>query len=183
MYIFVHSLMEKSNQNLAIMALTEIWRDAAEAGIKAKLPSVDFSNTTYESRLSDEKKFYLLKEFAQVNPDFLAKLTKGEVELVIKIMNELEMNNALWNFEYRGKGREERAFLKLRAKGLLIKTQCIDIHIVNPLLLRRGSATTVIAATYDLIQKKRGALNSSMVKRLRTPQKTQIELFHQASSD
>ncbi|MDP1765185.1 MAG: hypothetical protein Q8L07_14990 [Sediminibacterium sp.] len=97
-------------------------------------------------------------------------------------MSELKRNNSLWYFDYRSVGgRDERAILSLRKRGILYKTDVTEIHLINPWLIRRGTVEVVVVATNELVNG--GQLTRKMIKDLSHPINAAVKGYYTIMSD
>ncbi len=112
-----------------------------------------------------------------VDPELLIRLNAAELSIVVQIISELKRYNVFWYFPYREKGgTKERAILSLRKKGVLIKTEDITMHIVNPRYIKRGGILGVLAASIELVQQK-GRINIKFYKHLKIPDVFSLGFF------
>lgn len=97
------------------------------------------------------KTMHIRQDLTVVEQGLLKSLSLGALKITIQLMDELKMNNALWLWSPQH-SRDYQVLKELREKGVLIKTEEASIHYVNPLLIRRGSAGSVLAQTTRLLQ-------------------------------
>lgn len=96
------------------------------------------------------KTVQIRQDLTVVEQGLLASLSTGALRTAIMLMDSLKMNNALWYWEPKH-SRDYQVLRELREKGVLIKTEDTHIHYVNPLMIRRGSAGSVLAQTTKLL--------------------------------
>lgn len=94
---------------------------------------------------------HIRQDLTVVEQGLLRSLSLGALRIAIQMMDELKMNNALWTWEPQH-SRDYKILKELRERGVLIKTEDAHIHYVNPLLIRRGSAGSVLAQTTRLLE-------------------------------
>ena len=94
-------------------------------------------------------------------------LHESELKVFTTICNDLRHNNALWVYDpVSAKKEDTTAIESLVKKKILFPTENSSFFIVNPLAIRRGRISSVIAATSEIIGKNIG-LNTKMIKKLR----------------
>jgi hypothetical protein len=95
--------------------------------------------------------FSIRQELTIVERGILKSLSPKALKLVLSLMDELCMNNALWYF--KAQSPHDRVALKeLRDRNLLFKTEDASIHYVNPVQVRRGSVMSVVAQTTHILE-------------------------------
>lgn len=84
------------------------------------------------------------------DPDISGICTTAEWVLVGRLLRELKEYNALWYCDpkqKRGNSSLRKAIKGLIDKGVLIKTESLNIYFVNPVHIRRGEVFAVLATT------------------------------------
>lgn len=174
--------MAKDQHRNTKIILAELWKKASDEAFKVNVPVSDLTPSAYKKRSSIEKKSHIDTKFVMVEPSLLPSLDSREQYLVIKLMSELKRNNALWYFDYRtAGGRDERAILSLRKRGILYKTGVTEIHLINPWFIRRGTVEVVVVATNELVNE--GQLTKRMIKDLTHPTEASLNGYYAIIAD
>ena len=173
--------MAKFQLDITKLKMAELWKKAFNKEFKVNVPVSDLTSSTSKKRSSLEKKSHIESNFVMVEPNLFPSLDPREQKIVIKLMSELKERNALWYFDYREKGRDERAILTLRKKEILFKTDVNEIHIVNPWFIRRGTIEVVIVATNKVISE--GKLSKKMIKHLLNPKEANLHSIYDIATD
>jgi len=172
--------MPRKKEEKALIALTQLWNEAASHNRYAPLNDIEFTSSVYKRKQSGNKR-YIPRDDVSVNPKVFENTTSLEQSMIIEIVQQLKKNNALWFYDYRthnirGRSTKERAILALRRKRVLYKTELNSLHLVNPLMIRRGAIETVIAATYELLSTEK-TRSPRDYKHLTPPRSTSINLY------
>lgn len=123
----------------------------ATKGIHRSITLEEVSESLYDKSDSGRKTMVIRQELTVVEKGVLKKLSIRALKLVLSTIDDLYMNNALWHFE-PSNSNERAAIKEMRDIGLLIRTEDAHIHYVNPLMIRRGSAASVLAQTTELLR-------------------------------
>jgi hypothetical protein len=155
--------MKRPKYSLAyIQALQTYARVVSQSKIRKAnhvLASGSVVTTTQEGTES-----YSSEEIAISDSHILGELTVRGLKMYARIMSELKFNNALWYFDHTTNNRDTRVIKELREKGLLLPTEDIRIHYVNPDKLRKGNKLLVAANTAAVTAT--GKVERAMIKPL-----------------
>lgn len=187
MYVFVHEKIISLYKNVHEMinskrdkdynVLLELWVKANNESKLVPTSTEVFKGGIYKKISTDKKTAMVPTDFVMLEPKFMKGLTKGERDIVIQIVSELKMYNALWYSNYRDKGgRFEKKIGLLRNRGILIKTSNNEIHIVNPWIIRRGEIKRVIVATNKLLENEK-PIDKKMIINLIPPAEARISSY------
>ncbi len=79
--------------------------------------------------------------------------TTMEKGILAEIAYELKNNNCLWicPLEWKNNGMRKRAIKKFIEGNILMKTETVNIYVVNPEYIRRGNPFTILASTIKLL--------------------------------
>lgn len=169
--------MPRKKRPLALENLTEVWLAAASHSVFSNIPQVNFTNSSYERIPSPKKTKFIPTNDVSINPKVFENTSISEKAVIIEIIEQLKRYNAFWYCDYRDKGgAKERAILSLRKKGVLFKTELNSLHLVNPMMIRKGMTENVISATYELLNTE-PQLTKKHFKHLVLPKKTQINQY------
>lgn len=173
----------KGNTKDSGIVFAGLWDEAAKRCITTHLPEVSFNSTAYKRKLSTRPRSFIKEDAVTVDRKVLSRLSPGELKLVLKIIDELKLYNALWHYDYRQiGGRAEGIISKLRKSEILFKTDSLSMHIVNPFYLHKGQISTVIAATQLLIEKNSGKdLTPKLIRDLEAPDSVMNNAFYSLS--
>jgi hypothetical protein len=108
---------------------------------------------------------------------FKLDLTSKEIEIIHKIITGLHFNNALWLFDHTTNTRNATAISSLRKRKIIFKTETKDIHLINPLHIRKGSPGQVLAHTLHELSKT-SRVSRELVKPLKGKGRVSIDMFH-----
>lgn len=120
-------------------------------GFQRSVTLEETSIASYDKSDTGRKALIIRQELTVVEKGLLKTLSSKALKLVLDMMDDLYMNNALWHFEAQT-SYDRSALKELRDKGLLIRTEDAHIHYVNPLMIRRGSPASVLAQTTELLR-------------------------------
>lgn len=176
LYIKLDEGMNTKQIDLALIKLTALWKEAANKSIKVPLPEVTFTGTMYSKKSSSERKGYIKTEFVVVHPQLLQMLKSNEQKMVIQIMAEMKINNALWSYNAAKNSRYERTISSLKKREIIFETDMSFIFIINPWWIRKGDIRTVIVATAQYIEQKK-ELSPKMITSLKTPDLVQVNAY------
>lgn len=118
-------------------------------------------STSYE-QIETIETFKIFQDISIIAQKFMDDLETAELKMVMKIVNDLKMNNALWYHKPKD-SRDYKTIASLVKRDLLIKTEDSNIFVVNPEFIRRGTIASVLAQT---------------MKHLSTMSKVDISLIH-----
>jgi len=122
--------------------------------LKGVTKAVTLEETTHAQwgkQDTGRKTVHIRQELTVVEQGVLSALSMGALKVAINLMDQLKMNNALWFWQPKN-SKDYAALKELREKRILIKTEEGNIHYVNPLMIRRGSAGSVLAQTTELLK-------------------------------
>lgn len=106
--------------------------------------------------------------------DIYSGLKINAIKLVIRIQQELEMNNPLWECVDKHKTEVRRAIAQLRRANILDPIDGTDIYIVNPAKIRKGRPLAVYGALHEYAKRmwerdKSWKPTTEDIRRLRSP--------------
>jgi hypothetical protein len=138
-------------QSKAYVISMEFLKQAEKEGILRRRTRETKEGLTYDN-YADEWVITTTGKFAYVNTKIFDDLSPKATIMVCKIMAELKNNNTLWLFDQRNNTRHSGVISELRKKGVLIKTETINIHYVNPFFIRAGMLGNTIFRMLHLLQ-------------------------------
>lgn len=97
---------------------------------------------------SDIKSFKLSGEIFISSADIYEDLKLAAIKLIIRIQQELEMNNPLWHCPDANSGQLKAAMAQLRAKGIIERIADTDMYLINPAKIRKGRPLAIYGALY-----------------------------------
>ena len=141
--------------------------------------------TTVQERLNNgnielipvqEHSFQLNGEIFISSADVYDGLKVNAIKLIIRIQQELRMNNPLWECTDKDKSEVRTGLAQLKAKGIIESISDTNIFIVNPLKIRKGRPLSVYGALYEYakrnyIANKKWKPTTEDIKRLMAPEK------------
>lgn len=131
--------------------------------VVARLNSVSTAQSGSES--------YVHEDVSITDSNILDSLSHRALQLCIRIIRELQFNNALWYFDHTLNKRDLVAIKELRQKSVLFPTEDTRIHFVNPDMIRKGNKLLVAANT--AVVTATGKVEKAMIRPLN---KKNIEL-------
>lgn len=139
------STMRKYSQ--AYLTAMELYEQVCEKGMLRRVTIEQYSEMGYAKMDTGFQEKYVPEEITVVDTKlFSSNFTPRATKVLLKIVCELHMNNALWFFEPKSTD-DYRSLKELRDKGILYKTENPHIHLVSPNAIRRGSKAGVAACT------------------------------------
>ena len=146
MILYLHSMNMKSK---AYLISLQMYADACRKGMMRKVTLEQYSEVSYEKVTTGHQERFVPESLTIIETNLFRDyaLSPRAHKLVIQIIGELYMNNALWYFNQTKSTADSTAIKELREKGVLYKTEDAHIHFVNPALIRRGSKPGVLACT------------------------------------
>jgi len=106
----------------------------------------------------------ILQDVAVIDQNILSVLKIDEIKLITQIIAELKMNNALWYYKPLN-ARNYKTLQSLIAKEIIKKTEESYIFVVNPQFVRRGTITSVLAETMQILSTS-SRVNKNMIRDL-----------------
>ena len=108
-----------------------------------------------------------------VAPDLLLTLSTRACRLLIRIMNEMKMNNIFWLVKPGESTSHLRgAIAELKRKDVLVETDQSGLYIINPYKLRRGKPMASVMASIQHYFKRDAEV--LLLTDLRPPQKGSV---------
>jgi len=144
--------------------------------------------STVQERLSNgsielipvaELSFQAGQEIFISSADIYSNLSLGAIKLVIRIQQELNMNNPLWECPDKDSARTRGALFQLKKANIIEAIEGTDIFLVNPAKIRKGRPLSVYGALYEyskrmyLADKKWRPTNND-IKRLKAPDRVML---------
>lgn len=120
-------------------------------GYKKIVTIEEATNSGWGKESTAKEQYTIRQELTIVEHGVLKSLSANALKLVIRLMDELCMNNALWEFKPITP-RDYTAVKELRDKHILLKTEDNSIHYVNPIQIRRGGVMSVVAQTTHVLE-------------------------------
>ena len=111
-------------------------------------------NGTIEQVQTDIKSFTLSGEIFISSADVYVGLTQSAIKLIIRIQQELVMNNPLWHCPDKSSPTVRSGLAQLKRKGILDAIDGTDIFIVNPAKIRKGRPLAVYGALYQYAKRQ-----------------------------
>jgi hypothetical protein len=108
---------------------------------------VNGSGMGYRTESSTTRTWMLDQEISIIDITVYDGLSLGAVKLLIRIQQELERNNPLWECTAPSP-RERTALAQLKKANIIELIPGTDIYIVNPEKIRRGHPLVVLGALY-----------------------------------
>jgi|GEM_PF-3889452 len=108
----------------------------------------------YRSLEGEQSSFKFKGDFVIVSRDLYDGLSNKSKEIVIKIQQELLLNNPLWELKETKSGSVKTALAELKRKGIILGIHGSSIYIVNPAKIRRGSALGGLMALFNLAHER-----------------------------
>lgn len=97
----------------------------------------------------DIKSFQLPGEIFISSSDIYNDLSATSIKMIIRIQQELTMNNPLWHCPDRNNSRNRAALAELKRKSIIEPIDGTDIFIVNPVKIRKGRPLAIYGALYS----------------------------------
>lgn len=91
--------------------------------------------------------YFLRQAVVIISPELFNPLSAGACKLLIRIMNEMKMNNVFWLSGDLDASRTRTAVAELKKHEILIATEKPGLFIINPFKLRRGKPMASIMAS------------------------------------
>lgn len=132
------------------VAALQDYSRATSKSIPRKSTATTASGGNYQRLLTGASESYVPEDTTISDSSILAELSIRALRLAVRIIKELEYNNALWYFDHTKNKRDAKAIYELRDKGILKPTEDTCIHYVNPFLIRKGNVLAVTAHTADI---------------------------------
>ncbi len=164
--------MSETKTATATEVLHEFWKemDTKKVYISSRNKAKN-SAGTYERGEVSGKTWVVKHDAVSIGPNLLLSLNAAELKMVCKIISELKLYNAFWYYPYREiGGKPEKTIGTLRTKGILLKTENLAMHLVNPDKIRRGGYDVVVAATSKLVEERK-IISEELCIHLQTPEK------------
>lgn len=98
---------------------------------------------------------YSKEDVTITDSDILDTLSHRALQLCVKIIKDLQFNNALWYFDHTKNTRDAMAIKELRDRGVLEHTEDTRIHFVNPDIIRKGNKLQVAGNTALITEKQK----------------------------
>ena len=153
----------------------ELYAQAVNKGVTRRVTFEQVLDGGFNQRAGAEDTFHIQEELAIVEKGILRTLSPKALKLVVQLMDELCMNNALWYF--KATDSHNRAAVKeLRDRDILLRTEDAAIHYVNPAYIRRGSRAGVLAHTTQVLSTVK-RVTTDLIKDLRTKDKITFNGF------
>lgn len=137
------------------------------------------SNGSIELIPIQELSFQAGQEIFISSADIYSNLSLGAIKLVIKIQQELNMNNPLWECPDKDRSTIRTPIAQLKRAGIIEAIDGTDIFLVNPAKIRKGRPLSVYGALYEYskrmyLQNKRWRPTTEDIKRLKAPEKVML---------
>ncbi len=134
------------------------------------------TNGTIEQIVVQEKSFQTIGEIFISSADIYSGLKINAIKLVIRIQQELFMNNPLWECTDKSKSEVRSGLAQLKAKGIIKPVGDTDIYVVNPAKIRKGKPLSVYGALYEYAKKmylkdKSWKPTTKDIRRFKAPEK------------
>jgi hypothetical protein len=113
-----------------------------------------YHNGTIEIGAHTEQAFQTNSEIFISSADIYNDLSLAAIKLVIRIQQELKMNNPLWECPDKTESRIRGALSELTKKEIVYPLAGTDIYIINPLKIRKGKPLSVYGALYEYSKSK-----------------------------
>ena len=91
--------------------------------------------------------YFLKQAVVIVSPELFNPLTAAGCKLLIRIMNEMKMNNVFWICDDIDEANTRRTVAELKKHDILMSTEKPGLFIINPFKLRRGKPMASIMAS------------------------------------
>jgi len=145
-------------------------------------------NGTIQQAESELKSFVLPGEIFIASSDIYVGLSAAAIKLIIRIQQELQMNNPLWHCPDHNSGQIRSALAQLKKKGILKLIEGTDIFIVNPAKIRKGRPLSVYGALYSYAKRmylkdKKWKPTTDDIKKLMSPKELSVVELTFASLD
>lgn len=145
---------------------------------------------TIQERLSDgaielipiqELSFQPGNEIFISSADIYSGLSIGAIKLVIRIQQELVMNNPLWECTDKNLSRIRSALAQLKKAGIVDPIDGTNLFLINPTKIRKGRPLSVYGALYEYSKRmyekdKKWKPTNEDIKRLRPPDKILLSM-------
>lgn len=150
-----------------------------KAGANRKVVHERLNNMTIERTDSSELAFQLTGEIFISSADIYNGLRINAIKLVIRIQQELEMNNPLWECTDKHKREVRSALAQLKAADILEPIEGTDVYIVNPLKIRKGRPLAIYGAMYEYAKRmyekdQHWRPTTEDIRRLKAPEKIML---------
>jgi len=101
----------------------------------------------------ETRSFRLHQEITIVDRTLYDGLSIGAIKLVLKIQQELEMNNPLWECS-NPKSDIRRHLAELKRNDIIEAIPGTDMYIVSPAKIRRGHPLITLGALYEYCKRR-----------------------------
>lgn len=135
-------------------ALIELIIKTEREATENNIYSTEIKNGIIERLRLQYKTKRLAQPIVITHLDLVNMCTSAEWYLVGIICSQLKEYNALWlcNEDIKKNSTHRKSIKSLIANRILIKTETVNIYIVNPLHIRRGEFYTVLSTTAKLLE-------------------------------
>lgn len=114
--------------------------------------------------------------FVQIS-DKLPQVSAAGMKLIFEIIKDLVLDNYLWYFDHRQKKNFRKAIKELREKRIIVESVG-NVHIVNPLLIRKGNVVKTVENTFKCIIQENGICREAILTREQMKRSKVNPAFH-----
>ncbi len=155
--------------------LAEKVMNILEQGSRKLTYSDDYIDGKISQIQHQEKSMVFHQPIFIASADVYNDLSLSAIKLVIRIQQELEINNCFWECNDCDHRNIRAAIAQLKRKGIIERLTGTSIFYVNPLMIRKGKPLTVIGATYQYakaqwLKDKKWKPTTEDIKRLSKPE-------------
>lgn len=145
-------------------------------GVYRKVIHERLSGNIIEQEASSNTSFQMTGEIFISSADIYKGLKIDAIKLVIRIQQELEMNNPLWECTDKDRRQTRSAIAQLKRANILEAIPGTDVYLVNPSKIRKGRPLAIYGAIYEYAKKmwekdKNWRPTTEDIRRLKSPEK------------
>lgn len=153
--------------------------EMVKTGANRKMVNERLNNMTIERIDSSELTFQLTGEIFISSADIYSGLKMNAIKLVIRIQQELEMNNPLWECTDKHKREVRAALAQLKAADILESIEGTDVFLINPLKIRKGKPLSIYGSIYEYAKRMHEKdphwkPTTEDIRRLKAPEKVML---------
>lgn len=155
--------------------LAEKVMNILEQGSRKRTYSEDVIDGKISQIKHEEESMVFYQPIFIASADVYNDLSLAAIKLVIRIQQELEMNNCFWECTDCDHRNVRAAIAQLKRKGIIERLTGTTLFYVNPLMIRKGRPLTAIGATYQYakqqwLKDKKWKPTNADIKRLSKPE-------------
>lgn len=171
--------MDKLDRTPTYYKVMESYIQALKQGSMQSSSKEIVTASSYE-QIDSMDSFKIYQDVTVVIQGLISTLPTNEMRMIMQIIDELYMNNALWYHEPKD-SRDYKTLKALIGKHILRKTEDKNIFLVNPYCIRRGTIPSVLSMTMEHLSTS-SRVHKELICNLRY-RKVEVNKFDLMSSD